>query len=224
VIHASPAGGHLSSASIYPACFAPYVFVTACSDSTLRFWKCKITKTADEVNYQWVEWEMIRKDRKSMIEISGKIFSTTNYTAYLDLYLFLGQPLNISAAYSGRIACAYKYGKSFTRPSKKDPESRYVNLCVAIYECESTGGSEWLLEDTIHMKNIHLPKLHIDPSVDMTYLHDQTILSSKKHKLQSTVLKALSSEDLDGTSGRCNGRNGDNDTNLVKSSHGMLIV
>lgn len=137
--------------------------------------------------------------------------------------MFLGQPLNISASYSGRIACAYKYGKSFTRPSKKDPESRYVNLCVAIYECESTGGSEWLLEDTIHMKNIHLPKLHIDPSVDMTYLHDQTILSSKKHKLQSTVLKALSSEDLDGTTGRNNGRNGENETNLVKSSHGMFI-
>lgn len=53
-----------------------------------------------------------------------------------------GQPLNVSAAYSGRIACAYKYGKSFTRPSKRDPESRYVNLCVAIYECESTGGKK----------------------------------------------------------------------------------
>jgi hypothetical protein len=60
-----------------------------------------------------------------------------------------GQPLNVSAAYSGRIACAYKYGKSFTRPSKNDPQSRYVNLCVAIYECESTGGEKnyrlWML-------------------------------------------------------------------------------
>lgn len=36
VIHAAPAGGHLSSASIYPACFAPYIIVTACSDSTIR--------------------------------------------------------------------------------------------------------------------------------------------------------------------------------------------
>lgn len=36
VIHASPAAGHLSSASIYPACFAPYIIVTACSDSTVR--------------------------------------------------------------------------------------------------------------------------------------------------------------------------------------------
>ncbi|CAH1397585.1 unnamed protein product [Nezara viridula] len=126
VIHAAPAGGHLSSASIYPACFAPYIIVTACSDSTVRFWKCNVEKRKNnegriEMSYEWVEWEMLRKDKASVIEIPG-------------------QPLNISAAYSGRIACAYKYGKSFTRPSRKDPESRYVNLCVAIYECESTGG------------------------------------------------------------------------------------
>lgn len=79
---------------------------------------------------------MVRKDQESVIEISG-------------------QPLNISAAYSGRIACAYKYGKSFTRPSKNDPDSRYVNLCVAIYECESTGGSEWVssLDIFKHIRN-----------------------------------------------------------------------
>ena len=80
VIHASPVAGHLSSASIYPACFAPYIIVTACSDSTVRFWKCKITKSdVDEKKakrklitaYEWVEWEMLRKDHKSIIEIPG---------------------------------------------------------------------------------------------------------------------------------------------------------
>lgn len=119
VVHAAPAAGHLSSSSIYPACFAPYIIVTACSDSTSRFWRCKITKpTAEEqlnapenadamhnVKYQWCEWDMLSKDRESTIEITG-------------------QPLHISAAYSGRIACAYKYGKSFTRPHKGDPDSR----------------------------------------------------------------------------------------------------
>lgn len=79
--------------------------------------------------------------------------------------MFAGKPLNISVAYSGRIACAYKYGKSFTRPSKKDPNSRFVNMCIAIYECESTGGSEWVLEDTIHLKNIYVPNLS-EPDVD----------------------------------------------------------
>lgn len=66
----------------------------------------------------------------------------TFHYSYNLVCLFTGQPLNINAAYSGRIACAYKYGKSFTRPSRKDPDSRYVNLCVAIYECESTGGRQ----------------------------------------------------------------------------------
>lgn len=75
VVHASPAAGHLSSSSIYPACFAPYIIVTACSDSTVRFWKCQVTKTNEKEKgsreYNWCEWEMIRKDQESTIDISG---------------------------------------------------------------------------------------------------------------------------------------------------------
>ncbi|XP_020293117.1 dmX-like protein 2 isoform X3 [Pseudomyrmex gracilis] len=186
VIHAAPAAGHLSSSSIYPACFAPYIIVTACSDSTVRFWKCKVTKKLDDkLDYEWCEWEMIRKDQESTIDITG-------------------QPLNISAAYSGRIACAYKYGKSFTRPTKSDPDSRYVNLCVAIYECESTGGSEWILEDTIHLKNIHLPRIPVDQHLDLSYLYDSRFLQKKQRLTQ--VLQTLSHEDV--RSSR-NGENGD---------------
>lgn len=42
-----------------------------------RFWKCKVFKETDEngvkhiVNYHWEEWEMLRKDKESMIEIQG---------------------------------------------------------------------------------------------------------------------------------------------------------
>lgn len=110
---------------------------------------------------------MLSRDRESAVEVPG-------------------QPLHISAAYSGRIACAYKYGKSFTRPHKGDPDSRYVNLCVAIYECESTGGSEWILEDTIHLKNVHLPRINIDPHLDLSYLHDRSMLQ-KKQKLTQVI-------------------------------------
>ncbi|XP_072743219.1 dmX-like protein 2 isoform X7 [Anoplolepis gracilipes] len=197
VIHAAPAAGHLSSSSIYPACFAPYIIVTACSDSTVRFWKCKVTKRPDDkLDYEWCEWEMIRKDQESTIDITG-------------------QPLNISAAYSGRIACAYKYGKSFTRPTKNDPDSRYVNLCVAIYECESTGGSEWILEDTIHLKNIHLPRIPVDQHLDLSYLYDSRFLQKKQRLTQ--VLQTLSHEDI--RSSR-NGENGDS----TKSNAGLLAV
>lgn len=198
VIHAAPAAGHLSSSSIYPACFAPYIVVTACSDSTIRFWKCKVTKTQSntKLHYEWCEWEMIRKDQESTIDITG-------------------QPLNISAAYSGRIACAYKYGKSFTRPTKNDPDSRYVNLCVAIYECESTGGSEWILEDTIHLKNIHLPRIPVDQHLDLSYLYDSKFLQKKQRLTQ--VLQTLSHEDV--RSSR-NGENGEN----AKPNAGLLAV
>ncbi|KAL5274949.1 DMXL1 family protein [Megaselia abdita] len=177
VIHASPSAGHLSSSSIYPACFAPYSVVTACSDSISRFWKCNVTNTDGNMEtntYEWVEWKMFSKKQDSAIEISG-------------------QPLNISAAYSGRVACAYKYGKSFTRPHKGDPDSRYINLCVAIYECESTGGSEWVLEDTIHLRNIHLQRINIDHNIDFSYLHNQGILK-KKHRLNQ-VLHTFTHED-----------------------------
>ena len=37
VVHAVPAVGHLSSSSIYPACLAPYVIVTACSGNLGNF-------------------------------------------------------------------------------------------------------------------------------------------------------------------------------------------
>lgn len=202
VVHASPAAGHLSSSSIYPACFAPYIIVTACSDSTTRFWKCKVTK--DEINqrlrYEWCEWEMLSRDKESLIEVNG-------------------QPLNISAAYSGRIACAYKYGKSFTRPHKGDPDSRYVNLCVAIYECESSGGSEWILEDTIHLKNIHLPRIQLDPHLDLSYLHDNRFLQ-KKHRI-TQVLQTLTTHDEP----RSLSRNGDvTPDGLTKPASSLLAV
>lgn len=168
VVHASPAAGHLSSSSIYPACYAPYTIVTICSDSTARFWKCQSNlQSLGSQQYIWSEWNMLSKNKMSTIEIPG-------------------QPLNISAAYSGRIACAYKHGKSFTRPNTGgDHDSRYINLCVAIYECESTGGSEWILEDTIHLKNIYLPRMQIEHGIEINPQDVRTL--QKKQRLNKVL-------------------------------------
>lgn len=68
-----------------------------------------------------------------------------------------------------------------------DP-ARYVNLCVAVYECESTGGSEWLLEDTIHLRNIHLPRVRVDPNLDLSYLYDTRFLQKKQKVAQVRIL------------------------------------
>ncbi|XP_050306486.1 dmX-like protein 2 isoform X3 [Anthonomus grandis grandis] len=185
IVHATPAAGHLSSASIYPACLAPYCFATACSDGIIRFWAVstlpqevnELTRLMLEedgvtvnTNKVWAEWNMVKE---SAIEIEGQV-------------------LNISVAYSGRLACAYKYGKSFTRPNKADQDSRYINLCVAIYECESTGGTEWILEDVIHLKNIHLPRIDINKHLDLSYLYDSRTL--KKKQRLNEVLHTLSDD------------------------------
>lgn len=107
-----------------------------------------------------------------------------------------GQPLHISAAYSGRIACAYKCGRSFTRPkggsstnttnTGSSTDARFVNLCVCVYECESTGGAEWLLEDTIPLRNVSLPRVGVcaDTQIDLSYLHDTSFMQKRQRLTQ----------------------------------------
>jgi hypothetical protein len=43
----------------------------------------------------------------------------------------------VSCAYSGRVAIAYRMGSVKTMADKS--KGKFVNLYVAIYECESTG-------------------------------------------------------------------------------------
>ncbi|XP_055931190.1 dmX-like protein 2 isoform X2 [Argiope bruennichi] len=173
IVHATPAAGHLSSSNIYPACFAPYLICTACSDYTVRFWKCEILETGnkDEVEYNWVEWEMMLNKSPSSVRVSG-------------------QPLFVSCAYSGRMACAFKHGKSFTRHNSKNPESRFINVGVSIFECESTGGSEWMMEDTINLRNVSLPVPKL--SLNLESLVDA---SQRNKRTADTLLQKLSTDE-----------------------------
>lgn len=180
IAHATPAAGHVSSSNIYPACFAPYILCTACTDGLTRFWKCKVDGDSEdsesERTYNWVEWEMTLNKSSSAIKVPG-------------------QPLCVSCAYSGRVACAFKHGHSFTRSSSASPSDRFVNISVAIYECESTGGSEWILEDTVHLKNCRLPKLDKSAfGMDLDSLYDTTIRNRKT--VDSLVQKLASDGDL----------------------------
>lgn len=112
--------------------------------------------------------------------------------------------MHISAAYSGRIACAYKMGRSFTRPkgasastANLNPDARFVNLCVCVYECESTGGAEWLLEDTIPLRNVSLPRVGVcaDAQIDLSYLNDTSFIAKKQRLNQVCIIYHLFSLD-----------------------------
>ena len=58
VIDVVPAAGHLSSSSIFPACLAPYLLVTACSDDMVRFWRTKLVTGTEAAKFEWEEWQM----------------------------------------------------------------------------------------------------------------------------------------------------------------------
>ncbi|XP_033123998.1 dmX-like protein 2 [Anneissia japonica] len=178
VISAAPAAGHLSSSSIYPSCSAPYLFSTACSDGKVRFWKCDVQEEGDldqrfyedsdlgkemhsdtknsnpfvSAFYQWTEW---------VLEAEDKVDSSV---------VIQGKPLTVSCAYNGRIGCAYEMKNS----DKK--------LAVVIYESESTGGSEWLKEDTLYLSDVSTP----DPQPNSDILTEENI-SYKTMKRSSKV-------------------------------------
>uniref|UniRef100_A0A5S6QMQ8 WD_REPEATS_REGION domain-containing protein n=1 Tax=Trichuris muris TaxID=70415 RepID=A0A5S6QMQ8_TRIMR len=142
VIDCCPSVSHLSSSILYPSCRAPYLLATSCSDDRVRFWRCDVSLGEDSaVTYTWVEWRMFNEFGESSFEVEGSA-------------------LRVSCAYSGRIACAFDPGGL----SRKSDDVNSVNVNVTVHECESTGGIEWVEEDTIRLKNIPIQRVAYVPS------------------------------------------------------------
>ncbi|XP_065589947.1 dmX-like protein 2 isoform X3 [Cyrtonyx montezumae] len=138
VIRATPSAGHLSSSSIYPVCLAPYLIVTSCSDNRVRFWRCTVetdlnSKNEERETYHWRKWPLMNdegEDNSSTVSI-------------------VGRPVAVSCSYTGRLAVAYKQPVQHNGYVSKE-----FSMHVCILECESTGGSEWVLEQTIHLDDL----------------------------------------------------------------------
>uniref|UniRef100_H2LCH0 Dmx-like 2 n=1 Tax=Oryzias latipes TaxID=8090 RepID=H2LCH0_ORYLA len=151
VTRATPSGGHLSSSSIYPVCLAPYLIVTTCSDSRVRFWRCAVEgdEECDEDKrdnrvYAWEPWVLMNEEEdnnNSAVCVSGR-------------------PVAVSCSYIGRLAVAFKQPRS--GQVKQD-----FSMHVSIYECESTGGSEWVLEQTLHLDDFVRPSSTLDSRVSV---------------------------------------------------------
>ncbi|XP_054858297.1 dmX-like protein 2 [Eublepharis macularius] len=138
VIRATPSAGHLSSSSIYPVCLAPYLLVTSCSDNKVRFWRCSVETAVSSKNgiketYHWKKWPLMNDERD---DDSSTV-------------CIVGRPVAVSCSYTGRLAVAYK------QPIQHNGFlSKEFSMHVCIFECESTGGSEWVLEQTIHLDDL----------------------------------------------------------------------
>uniref|UniRef100_A0A4W6CDW5 Dmx-like 2 n=1 Tax=Lates calcarifer TaxID=8187 RepID=A0A4W6CDW5_LATCA len=151
VTRATPSAGHLSSSSIYPVCLAPYLIVTTCSDSRVRFWRCAVEgddgyseNEHDNRAYRWEPWALMNEeeDNNSAVCVSGR-------------------PVAVSCSYIGRLAVAFK------QPRQGQGSGEDFSMHVSIYECESTGGSEWVLEQTLHLDDFTRPSSTLDPRVSV---------------------------------------------------------
>ncbi|KAL7406834.1 hypothetical protein ABVT39_027114 [Epinephelus coioides] len=153
VTRATPSAGHLSSSSIYPVCLAPYLIVTTCSDSRVRFWRCAVEgdegyseDDRDNRTYRWEPWALMNEedDNNSAVCVSGR-------------------PVAVSCSYIGRLAMAFKKPRQGQLQGSREDFSMHVS----IYECESTGGSEWVLEQTLHLDDFTRPSSTLDPRVSV---------------------------------------------------------
>ncbi|XP_074476343.1 dmX-like protein 2 isoform X7 [Sebastes fasciatus] len=153
VTRATPSAGHLSSSSIYPVCLAPYLIVTTCSDSRVRFWRCAVEgddgyseDDQDNRAYRWEPWALMNEedDNNSAVCVSGR-------------------PVAVSCSYIGRLAIAFKK----PRQGQLQGSGEDFSMHVSIYECESTGGSEWVLEQTLHLDDFTRPTSTLDPRVSV---------------------------------------------------------
>ncbi|XP_051512650.1 dmX-like protein 2 isoform X3 [Myxocyprinus asiaticus] len=152
LIRATPSAGHLSSSSIYPVCLAPYLIVTTCSDGRVRFWRCGVDMDLTAPNpeetcsYHWETWSLLKEedDNDSSVSVAGR-------------------PVAVSCSYTGRLAVSFKQ----MSPGNEIVASQDFSMLVSIYECESTGGSEWVLEQTIHLDDFSKPARMLDPCVSV---------------------------------------------------------
>ncbi|XP_069381921.1 dmX-like protein 2 isoform X1 [Paralichthys olivaceus] len=153
VTRATPSAGHLSSSSIYPVCLAPYLIVTTCSDSRVRFWHCAVEgddgyseNEHDNRAYRWEPWALMNEeeDNNSAVCVSGR-------------------PVAVSCSYIGRLAVAFKQ----PRQGQLQGSAKDFSMHVSIYECESTGGSEWVLEQTLHLDEFTRTSSTLDPRVSV---------------------------------------------------------
>ncbi|XP_069887632.1 dmX-like protein 1 isoform X4 [Dipodomys merriami] len=168
IISVKPSAGHLSSSSIYPVCSAPYLLATSCSDEKVRFWRCRVTDGEPatskngkiDLTYIWEEWPLLIEDglqSNSSISVPGR-------------------PVEVSCAHTNRLAVAYKHLASNSRSSQD------VVMHVSIFECESTGGSCWVLEQTIHLDDLSTmldSGISIDSNL-VAYNKQETYLFSKE--------------------------------------------
>jgi hypothetical protein len=191
IVCAETAAADLAASAMFSINRVPYLFATACSDGIVRFWSVKELTDAPEGenSYEFHEWEMNASSPNSSGSSQVKIGPT---------------PLDLSCSYNSRFAVAYKktnevvnaiqitdYSGSGSQTPNNPPASQtntFADYCVKIYECESTGGSEWKLEECINLNSIVLPELDSGINFDYIFGGEKPIKPSRSMHSFKTIV------------------------------------
>ena len=157
VLTATRAADKMSSSAVNPTCPAQYLFTTSCSDGRVRFWSCKEIEAEKEFVFEETSW----------VSFGQKCCHTTKKLDSRALGLNApGEVLSLSCAYTGRIA---------TLCRKNNGEENGAELLVCIWENESSGGMDWILEDSLKLDCPFIPdnsqiRLEWTSAEDGTYI------------------------------------------------------
>ncbi|KAK7934261.1 hypothetical protein WMY93_005157 [Mugilogobius chulae] len=179
-----PAAGHLSASCSLPAGRVPYLLATSCSDGKVRFWRCGVVlpeTSAEEQQYQWEEWPLQVEEELSNcsaitlpgspIEVScchtGRIAvaykqttsSPLNSTPHHNLNALFTPPSLMSSPHphydTTHLMPNLTIKHSLHVPlSPNTPNNKMPSIHIGIFQCESTGGAQWILEQTIVLDNL----------------------------------------------------------------------
>ncbi|KAG7489192.1 dmX 1 isoform X1 [Solea senegalensis] len=177
IISVTPSAGHLSASCSLPAGRVPYLLATSCSDGKVRFWRCNVVATEpfsiDCLSYQWEEWPLLVEERlpsSSEISVPGRPVEVScchtgrfavayrqtpnahlKSTPHLNYQgVLISSPAQASSPYNTHLAPSLTLPHSLNSTlSPNQANSREPMVYIGIFQCESTGGSQWILEQTI---------------------------------------------------------------------------
>ncbi len=117
------------------------------------FWHCRVDMDLsaphpeETISYQWEHWRLLKdeEDNDSCVSVCGSTCLRSAAPTREDLLLSFKQVL----------------------PENEGGMPQDFSMLVSIYECESTGGSEWVLEQTIHLDDFSKPVKTLDPRVSV---------------------------------------------------------
>ena len=206
VVCADSAAADLASSAMFTLSKVPYLFSTACSDGIIRFWSSKKVENVSEERFEFFEWKLNSTISPSPSSSSSILYSDIESLNNKSQIKIENYPLAISCSYNSRFAVAYKKKQSPTTTpqaleshfeaenlgdSLQKEKQTFANFCVDIYECESTGGSEWKLEDCISLKNIILPELDSGINFDYIFGNHKPIRPARScHSFKSIVFSS----------------------------------